>query len=117
MSKKPAKRASPELVELSLATHPTGSVRIAKIKGWGGLIAFVLIGWLSLRAGLPAAEVAARALVGGVAGYVVAWAAGVSILRLVIESQLRAERDAREEQMRHELDADLMAYDPERSAA
>ncbi len=93
--------------ELSLATHPTASVRVAKAKGWGGLVGLVLVGWLSLRAGLPLTEAGARALAAGIAGYLIVWAAAVKLMRLIVESQLRAEREKREAEMRREQEAAL----------
>lgn len=109
MSRKPV--ILPEETELSLATHAQAQARIAKAKGWGGLLGLALGLLLSWSAGLPLTEAGARGLAAGIAGYLVAWLAAVKILRLMIESELRAEREQREEEMRRQQDAALAAFD------
>ena len=48
-----------------VAEHPVAARQIARARAWGALVGFVLVFWLSRRAGLPFPESGGRALVGG----------------------------------------------------
>jgi hypothetical protein len=81
-----------------VAEHPVAARQIARARAWGALIGFVLAYWLSRRAGLPFPESGARAIVGGLACRLVAWAAVVAVWRQLIPAQIAAaarRRDAR----------------------
>jgi hypothetical protein len=75
---------------MSLAEHPRARRHIRKAKGWGGLIAFVLVGLLSHRAGVPFFESGLRALLAGAAGYAVGWGAAVLAWRHLAVAEVRA---------------------------
>ena len=45
-----------------VAEHPVAARQIARVRAWGALIGFVLVFWLSRRAGLPFPESGARAI-------------------------------------------------------
>jgi hypothetical protein len=80
---------------MSLANHPRAGAQVARAKGWGGLAGFLLVAFLSWRAGAPAADTMLRALAGGVAAYVAAWACAVAVWRHLVVAELRAVRAAR----------------------
>ena len=75
---------------VTLATHPRASRQIRMAKGWGGLIPFVLIGWLSWRAGMDPFDAGLRALGAGLVGFLAAWAASVSVWRMLVQAEHRA---------------------------
>ena len=81
-----------------LAAHPRARRQIAAAKGWGGLVGFVLVGLLSLRAGVPEFEAGLRALGGGIGLYVLAWGGAVTVWREIAVAEVeRARRRMREQ--------------------
>jgi len=80
---------------MSVANHPRAGAQVARAKAWGGLGGFLLVGLLSLRAGVPTADALLRALLAGVVGYVATWAAAVLIWRHLVVAELRAVRSHR----------------------
>lgn len=95
----------------SVANHPRAAAQVARAKAWGGLVGFLLVGWLSLKAGVPTADLLLRALVAGVAAYVLAWACAVAVWRHLVIAELRAVRRAKAEAA-----ARLAAHVAERAA-
>jgi len=91
---KPAKRADGAALP-SVANHPRAGAQIARAKAWGGLGGFALVAVLSLRAGVPTADALLRAIVGGIASYVAAWACAVAVWRHLVIAELRAVRSHR----------------------
>jgi len=81
-----------ETVLPSVANHPRAGAQIARAKAWGGLAGFVLVALLSLRAGVPTGDALLRALLGGIAAYVAAWACAVAVWRHLVIAELRAVR-------------------------
>jgi hypothetical protein len=75
---------------ISVAAHPRAAYAVRRAKGWGGLIGLMLVAWLSHRAGLMAVDVALRALIGGIAGYVVAWVIALQVWRHLVIAEARA---------------------------
>jgi hypothetical protein len=75
---------------MSVAAHPRASYAVARAKGFGGLIGLLLVGFLSWRAGAPTFDVALRALVGGVAGYLAFWALALQAWRHLVVAEARA---------------------------
>ena len=61
----------------SIAAHPRAARAVARAKGWGGLVGFVLGGYMSLPTNTLAAA-GLRALIAGVVCYVATWAARCS---------------------------------------
>jgi hypothetical protein len=86
----PERRAGTTLP--SVANHPRAGAQVARAKAWGGLIGFALVALLSLRAGAPTADVLLRALLGGIAAYIGAWACAVAVWRHLVIAELRAVR-------------------------
>ncbi|MFL5817119.1 MAG: hypothetical protein ACJ76L_05905 [Conexibacter sp.] len=91
-AKKPAKGASDAAAMPSVANHPRAGAQVARAKAWGGLGGFLLVGLLSLRAGVPTADALLRAIVAGVFGYVATWAGAVLVWRHLVVAELRAVR-------------------------
>jgi hypothetical protein len=89
---------------LSVAGNPRAAAQVRRAKGWGGLAGFVLAAWLSMRASVPIVQVGERALIAGLAGYLVAWGCSVTVWRHLLVAELRhAAEEAR--QRRAEADA------------
>lgn len=73
---------------IRLSAHPRARRHIAIAKGWGGIVAFLLVLKLSRGAGLPWSDALERALVGGVVGYLVLWMIAQTIWRHVALAEL-----------------------------
>jgi hypothetical protein len=77
---------------LRLRDHPRAQLHIRKAKGWGGLVAFAVVAYLSLNAGVPFADAGLRALGAGVAGFVVCWGAAVLVWHNLAQAELELTR-------------------------
>lgn len=75
---------------ISVTNHPRTRCAVRRAKAAGGLLGVALCGLLGLRAGVPLLEVMVRALVAGVAGYVVLWAFAVAVARQLVIAEVRA---------------------------
>ncbi len=73
---------------IRLSAHPRARRHIAIAKGWGGLLAFLLVLKLSRGAGLPWPDALGRAVVGGVVGYLTLWMIAQTIWRHVALAEL-----------------------------
>jgi hypothetical protein len=90
---------------IRLSRHPRATRDIRRAKGWGGLVAFVAVFWLGHRAGLATADAIVRALLGGVVGYVLAWAGAVAVWKhLALAEMEDAKRRIRAEYERLEAE-------------
>jgi hypothetical protein len=74
---------------LSIAAHPRAVHGIKRSKSWGGLLGFLLGGYLSLPTH-TLADAGFRALAAGVACYVIVWAAAVFLWRGLVVAELRS---------------------------
>jgi hypothetical protein len=74
----------------SVAAHPRASFQVRRAKGWGGLAGFGLAAYLSYKAGVPTVDLGIRAVVAGLAGYMLAWACAVTVWRHLVLAELRA---------------------------
>ncbi len=81
---------------MRLSEHPRARAGIRRAKGGAGLAIFLLVGLLSLRAGLPTGDAALRALGAGVVAYFLAWGVAVTVWRQVALAELEAARERRE---------------------
>jgi hypothetical protein len=98
MAKKKDKAAAAALPEgavalpgasgIRLSAHPRARRHIAIAKGWGGLIAFLLVLKISRGAALPWPDAVERAVVGGVVGYITLWVIAQTIWRHVALAEL-----------------------------
>jgi len=79
--------SEPTLVGLS--AHPRVAASIRRAKSVGGMVAFALVLALSQKNSAPLATACFRALLGGVVGYLVVWAAAVAVWRHVLHARAR----------------------------
>jgi hypothetical protein len=89
----PAEAVAPTVVVpagdgIRLSAHPRARRHIAIAKGWGGLLAFLLVLKLSRGAGLPWPDAVGRAVVGGVVGYLTLWMIAQTIWRHIALAEL-----------------------------
>ena len=103
-----AEGAGPTGTGIRLSAHPRARRHIAIAKGWGGLAAFLVVMKLSRGAGLPWADAIERSVLGGIVGYLAAWAMVQTIWRQVALAEL--------EQLRRRLIATADAQAAEREA-
>jgi len=73
----------------NIAAHPRAKRAIARAKGWGGLLGFLLGGYLSLPTNTLAGA-GLRALVAGVICYVGVWAGAVFVWRRLVALEIKA---------------------------
>jgi hypothetical protein len=74
----------------SVASHPRASYQVRRAKGWGGLAGFGIAAYLSHKAGVPTVDLGLRAIIAGMAGYMLAWACAVTVWRHLVMAELRA---------------------------
>jgi hypothetical protein len=91
---KKSKDAQPAGDGPSVAGHPRAARAVALAKGWGGLVGFVLGGYMSLPTNTLAAA-GLRALIAGIVCYVAVWAGAVFLWRRLVMLELKG----REQQM------------------
>ncbi len=73
---------------LSIAAHPRAARAVARAKGWGGLVGFLVGGYLSLPTNTLAGT-GLHALIAGVVCYVAVWAGAVFLWRHLVVAELR----------------------------
>ena len=88
----PAAGAAPSQGTVHLAAHPRARRHIALAKSYGGLLGFGLTLMLSTQAGVGGFESGVRALVVGMACYVLAWAGAVAVWRQLAIGEVHAAR-------------------------
>ena len=81
---------------LSVAGHPRAAAAVRRAKGFGGIAGFALAALLAHNAGLSISHTLERALLAGVAGYLLAWGCAVTVWRQILVAQLRAALARRE---------------------
>jgi hypothetical protein len=74
---------------LNIAAHPRAVQRVAQAKSWGGLIGFLLGGYLSLPTN-TLVTAGLHALAAGAACYVIVWAGAVFLWRHLVVAELRS---------------------------
>jgi hypothetical protein len=77
---------------LRVMSIPRAARSIHTAKAWGGLFGFFVVLFLSKRSGVPFYWSAIRAVLGGMAGYVAAWACAVTVWRELLVAQIEARR-------------------------
>ena len=77
----------------SVAGHPRAAAQVRRAKGLGGVGGFALAALLGSKAGIPPDQIGERALAGGIAGYMVAWACAVTVWRHLVLAELRTLAD------------------------
>ncbi len=72
----------------SVAAHPRAALQVARAKGWGGLVGFLLGGYLSLPTN-TLVDAGIRALIAGAVCYVVTWAAALFVWRRLVVIEIK----------------------------
>jgi len=118
MSKKKDKKGASAKDELtiSVAAHPRARASIRRTRARTALVAFGLVLFLSLQAGVPGQEAAIRALVAGLVGNVVGWACALAVWRSLVLAEIKVAADARQERMRARAEAAVKAAEAEKAA-
>ena len=93
--------------QIRLAEHPRARRQIGLAKSYAGLGAFAFVAYSAYTGGAPFVDVATRALMWGIAAYVIVWALAVQVWRHLaiaevraVERRWREEREAQEDQVR-----------------
>ena len=81
--------AEDEFPAVSVAGHPRAGSSVRRIKGFGGIAGFGLAAGLSLKAGVPTELVGERAIGAGIAGYLIAWGASITVWRQLVLAEMR----------------------------
>src|SRR4051812_42951190 len=99
--KKKGKGGDPDVVDVdvevmdtraTVSKHPRARRSIRTIKGWAALIAFILVEYKALKAGMTFDQAIVRALLAGIGAYVVAWVAAVIVWRQLVVAEIEAFR-------------------------
>ena len=100
---------------IKLSEHPRARHHIRLAKGWAGLAACAFAGYAAWKSGLPFVDTALRALLWGVAAYVVVWFLAVQVWRQLAIAEVRAaekqwlERKEEAERLARERAAQMQA--------
>ncbi len=84
----------------SVANHPRAAASVRRMKGLGGLAGFAIAAYLAHKAGLSTTAVLERALLVGVASYLLVWACAVAVWRQIVLAELRMIFDLHQEHVR-----------------
>jgi hypothetical protein len=98
-----SRKKQPEAVAakvISVAAHPRARASIRRTRARTGLVAFALVLFLCLNAGVPAQEAALRALVAGLVGNLLAWACALAVWRSLVLAEIKVATDAYHERRR-----------------
>jgi hypothetical protein len=76
--------------QISLSQHPRAKSQIAIAKGWAGLVGAAFSGYLAWKGGLPFFDTVLRALLWGVASYMLVWFLAVQVWRQLAIAEVRA---------------------------
>lgn len=83
-------KKNPAAAGIAVANHPRAQHQINVLKSWAGLAAFCLSAYFAWKSGDTFTDVAARALLWGIAIYVAVWAMAVQVWRQVAIAEVRA---------------------------
>ena len=97
---------------IKLSEHPRARRHIRLAKSWAGLAGCVLAGYASWRSGAPFFDTVLRALLWGVAAYIVVWFLALQVWRQLAIAEVRA---AEQQWLERKREADRLAR--ERAAA
>ena len=88
-----------EPVVITIGAHPRARRSVQRARALGGLLGFLLTIVLSHRAGVPAWDAAARALIAGVVVHLAAWAIAVAVWKQLMLAEIQALHDRRLERL------------------
>jgi hypothetical protein len=101
--------------DVRLSEHPRARQQIRLAKGWAGVAGVALAGYVSWKSGASFFDTALRALLWGIAAYVVVWFCAVQVWRHLAIAEVRAaeklwrERRAEAERLARERAAQAQA--------
>ena len=84
-----------EVPVITIGAHPRARRSVRRARSLGGLIGFVVALVLSLRAGVPAWDATARALVAGIVVHLAAWRIAVAVWHQLMLAELERVRERR----------------------
>jgi hypothetical protein len=87
---KKAKKGKGAVDGISVAGHPRAAAQVRRAKGFGGVTFFFITAYFSYRAQVPPDQLALRALIAGIGGYMLAWMCAVTVWRQLVLAELRA---------------------------
>lgn len=87
---KKAKKGKGAADGISVAGHPRAAAAVRRAKGFGGVSFFLITAYFSYKAQVPPDQVAVRALIAGIGGYLLAWMCAVTVWRQLVLAELRA---------------------------
>jgi hypothetical protein len=87
---KKAKKGKGAADGISVAGHPRAAAQVRRAKGFGGVTFFLITAYFSYKAQVPPDQVALRALIAGIGGYMLAWMCAVTVWRQLVLAELRA---------------------------
>src|SRR3954471_23130349 len=88
--KKGKKGAPQTAADVRVAEHPRAKRQIALAKSYAGLGAFMYVAYSAYNGGAQFVDVASRALLWGVAAYVLVWALAVQVWRHLAVAEVKA---------------------------
>lgn len=91
----------PPLVGIN--AHPQAALSVRRWKSWAALAGFFLAAYESHAQGLAFADTALRGVAGGVVGYVIGYAAAVTVWRHLLQAQARMALERARELREREL--------------
>jgi hypothetical protein len=101
--------------QIALSQHPRAKRQIRVAKGWAGLAGAAFSGYVAWKSGLPFFDTVLRALLWGVASYMVVWFFAVQVWRQLAIAEVRAaekqwlERKQEAERLARERAAQMQA--------
>jgi hypothetical protein len=101
--------------EVRLSQHPRARHQIRLAKGWAGVAGVAIAGYASWKGGAPFFDTVLRALMWGIAAYMVVWFCAVQVWRHLAVAEVRAaenrwrERKAEAERLARERAAQAQA--------
>jgi hypothetical protein len=90
--------------EVRLAEHPRARRQIALAKSYAGLAAFAYVAYSAYTGGASYVDVAERALMWGIAAYVLVWALAVQVWRHLAVAEVKAAEKRWAQRKREEED-------------
>jgi hypothetical protein len=75
---------------IKLSEHPRAKRQIRLAKSWAGLAGCAFAGYASWKSGAPFFDTVLRALLWGVAAYIVVWFCAVQVWRQIAIAEVRA---------------------------
>ncbi|MEA2450863.1 MAG: hypothetical protein QOG63_2795 [Thermoleophilaceae bacterium] len=84
------KGAARDTGDVRIVGHPRARRQIALAKSYAGLGAFAFVAWSAYHGGAGFVDVAERALLWGIAAYILVWALGVHVWRHLAVAEVKA---------------------------